>query len=173
MQFRNSGLSDFLCTNVEKCGYKEPTPIQKTAIPIILAKRDLMACAQTGSGKTAAFILPILHLLLTEERDLTTGRPHVVIISPTRELAIQVILLSQFHHVNIVLTKLFQIYNEVYKFGHGSFLKFAIAYGGTATRHQSGNIAVILDFKTPFLFDHFFKFICRKGVMCWWQLLVD
>lgn len=53
LSFRESGLSDFLITNVEKSGYKDPTPIQKTAIPNIMAKRDLMACAQTGSGKTA------------------------------------------------------------------------------------------------------------------------
>lgn len=96
LKFRDAGLSDFLCTNIEKSGYKEPTPIQKTAIPIIMAGRDLMACAQTGSGKTAAFILPILNTLLTESRDLTIGKPQVVIISPTRELTIQVILRLQF-----------------------------------------------------------------------------
>lgn len=88
--FRESGLADFLLTNVEKSGYKDPTPIQKHAIPNILAKRDLMACAQTGSGKTAAFILPILNALLTDSKDLTIGNPHVVIISPTRELTNQV-----------------------------------------------------------------------------------
>lgn len=92
MRFREAGLSSFLCTNVEKSGYIEPTPIQKTAIPIVMAKRDLMACAQTGSGKTASFILPILHTLLTEKKDASSGKPHVVIISPTRELTSQVFI---------------------------------------------------------------------------------
>ncbi len=91
MSFKTSGLSDFLLQNIEKCGYKDPTPIQKTAIPIVQAKRDLMACAQTGSGKTAAFILPILNALLTDPTDMKVGKPQVVIISPTRELTIQVI----------------------------------------------------------------------------------
>lgn len=91
MNFHDSGLCDFLQQNIEKCGYKDPTPIQKTSIPIVLAKRDLMACAQTGSGKTAAFILPILNTLLTETVDLENTKPHVIIISPTRELARQVI----------------------------------------------------------------------------------
>ncbi|KAJ6644475.1 ATP-dependent RNA helicase vasa [Pseudolycoriella hygida] len=121
MNFNSSGLTQLLLSNVEKCGYTEPTPIQKTAIPVVMANRDLMGCAQTGSGKTAAFILPILHCLLTSERDLVVGKPHVVIISPTRELTSQ-------------------IYKEVHKFGYGSFLRYAIVYGGTATRHQSSNL---------------------------------
>lgn len=88
--FSESGLSDFLLENVAKSGYKNPTPIQKLAIPITMAKRDLMACAQTGSGKTAAFILPILHTLLCDNKELVIGKPQVVIISPTRELTTQV-----------------------------------------------------------------------------------
>ncbi|XP_037042956.1 ATP-dependent RNA helicase vasa [Bradysia coprophila] len=121
LNFRDSGLSDYLLTNVAKCGYKEPTPIQKTAIPIIKAKRDLMACAQTGSGKTAAFILPILNALLSEPMDMKVSKPQVVIISPTRELAIQ-------------------IFNEVRKFSYGSYLKSTVVYGGTASRYQSSMV---------------------------------
>lgn len=56
--FEAMGLRGILVDNVKKSGYVKPTPIQKTAIPCIMADRDLMGCAQTGSGKTAAFILP-------------------------------------------------------------------------------------------------------------------
>lgn len=67
-------------------GYKQPTPIQQQAIPVILRNQDLIACAQTGTGKTAAYILPILHKILhSKERGLNT-----LIIAPTRELAVQI-----------------------------------------------------------------------------------
>lgn len=61
--FKEAGLNDFLLANIEKSGYKVPTPIQQHGMPIISAGRDLMACAQTGSGKTAAFLLPMIHKL--------------------------------------------------------------------------------------------------------------
>ena len=88
--FEKSGLCEFLITNIEKSGYTQPTPIQKNAIPAICAGRDIMACAQTGSGKTAAFLLPIMENLLSQNVTLTIGQPNVVIVSPTRELTIQV-----------------------------------------------------------------------------------
>ena len=72
-------------------GYKTPTPIQEKAIPIILSKKDLLGCAQTGTGKTAAFALPILHILSTEKYSGPKKRViRALIITPTRELAIQI-----------------------------------------------------------------------------------
>jgi ATP-dependent RNA helicase RhlE len=68
-------------------GYTKPTPIQSEAIPPALAGKDVLACAQTGSGKTAAFVLPILHKLL----DLPRGTTRVLVLSPTRELAAQIL----------------------------------------------------------------------------------
>ncbi len=72
-------------------GYTVPTPIQRQAIPIILEKKDLLGCAQTGTGKTAAFALPILQILHEEKRSTHEKRIiHSLIITPTRELAIQI-----------------------------------------------------------------------------------
>jgi len=79
--FESMGLRQLLRDNIEKSGYKKPTPIQKYAIPIIANKRDLMACAQTGSGKTAAFLLPILHNILEDECDLIR---EIVLKNPKR-----------------------------------------------------------------------------------------
>lgn len=83
-------LSALLAENIRKSGYSYPTPIQKHAIPTVFNGRDLMGCAQTGSGKTASFLVPIIEKLLTDERPMEMGRPQVVIVTPTRELAIQV-----------------------------------------------------------------------------------
>ena len=72
-------------------GYETPTPIQQKAIPIVLEKKDLLGCAQTGTGKTAAFAIPILQRLYTEAGD-EKGRKTIktLILTPTRELAIQI-----------------------------------------------------------------------------------
>lgn len=83
-------LSPLLAENIGKSGYTNPTPIQQHAIPTILNGRDLMGCAQTGSGKTASFLVPIVQKLLADGRPMEMGRPHVVIVTPTRELGIQV-----------------------------------------------------------------------------------
>lgn len=74
---------------LQEIGYETPTPIQEQAIPIVLAGKDVLASAQTGTGKTAAFILPLLHLLCNPEYRGNFG-PQAVILVPTRELAIQV-----------------------------------------------------------------------------------
>jgi ATP-dependent RNA helicase RhlE len=88
--FTDLGLSAPLCRAVAKAGYTAPTPIQSSGIPVVLDGRDLLGCAQTGSGKTAAFALPILHHLLRERP--RSGRPGVraLILAPTRELATQI-----------------------------------------------------------------------------------
>ncbi len=87
--FKGLGLNGRLIHNLEAKGYKNPTPVQESAIPLVLSGKDVMASAQTGTGKTAAFTLPILHLLSG------CGRPapkavHCLILTPTRELAAQV-----------------------------------------------------------------------------------
>jgi len=71
-------------------GYPEPTPIQEQAIPPLLAGRDLIGCAQTGTGKTAAFVLPILQFLSGNPRPTMRNRPRALILAPTRELAAQI-----------------------------------------------------------------------------------
>ncbi len=86
MPFKSLGLHPHLVQATREMGYKEPTPIQVEAIPRILAGRDLIATAQTGTGKTAAFLLPVLHLLLTKPKRAT----QVLIVTPTRELAQQI-----------------------------------------------------------------------------------
>lgn len=120
-QFEDSGLGQLLLDNIHKSGYVRPTPVQKHAIPIVTAGRDLMACAQTGSGKTAAFLLPIIHVLLNNNKELVVTtehcEPQVVILSPTRELALQ-------------------IYTEARKFAHGSIIKTGVVYGGVVSNHQ-------------------------------------
>lgn len=89
MPFSNLGLSDPILHAINELGYTTPTPIQKQAIPIILSGKDLIATAQTGTGKTAAFVLPILERF-NQERTLRGKRIRALIITPTRELAIQV-----------------------------------------------------------------------------------
>lgn len=120
-QFEDSGLQQLLLDNIHKSCYVRPTPVQKHAIPIVTAGRDLMACAQTGSGKTAAFLLPIIHVLLNDPKELVVTtehcEPQVVILSPTRELALQ-------------------IFNEARKFAHGSIIKTVVVYGGVVSNHQ-------------------------------------
>ncbi len=92
MPFATLGLADDLARAVAAQGYATPTPIQSLAIPMILAGRDLLAAAQTGTGKTAAFTLPLLQRLnIRREGQLSSpGRPRALVVTPTRELAAQV-----------------------------------------------------------------------------------
>ncbi len=92
MTFEEFGLSQPILRAVVAQGYTIPTPIQSQAIPHVLAGRDLLGCAQTGTGKTAAFALPILHRL-TDAGNPPRGRGRrirVLVLSPTRELAAQI-----------------------------------------------------------------------------------
>ena len=94
IQFAGLGLAQPLLRAISDAGYTIPTPIQAKAIPLVLAGGDLLAAAQTGTGKTAGFVLPILHRLLAGEAQPNgtprPGRPRCLILTPTRELAAQV-----------------------------------------------------------------------------------
>jgi len=122
--FEGARLRDLLMENVKKSGYSVPTPIQKHGIPIISGGRDMMGCAQTGSGKTAAFLLPIVNKLIATNADSGAGGkacPQAVIVTPTRELAQQ-------------------IYQEARKFCAGSVLKCRVAFGGTSSSFQNSRL---------------------------------
>src|ERR671938_750939 len=86
MNFTELGLKEALARNCESLGYKEPTPIQRQTIPIILKGADLIGCAETGTGKTAAFLLPILQRI----GEMPRPGVRVLILAPTRELALQI-----------------------------------------------------------------------------------
>jgi ATP-dependent RNA helicase RhlE len=89
--FKALGLSDALVRAVTELGYTDPTPVQQQAIPVVLAGRDLLAGAQTGTGKTAGFVLPILQRLAAQPAPAGQPRPvRALILAPTRELAAQV-----------------------------------------------------------------------------------
>jgi ATP-dependent RNA helicase RhlE len=92
MKFTELGLAPEILRSIADQGYETPTPIQAQAIPVVLAGRDLMACAQTGTGKTAGFTLPILHRLAASRAAGGTGprKIRALILTPTRELAAQV-----------------------------------------------------------------------------------
>ncbi|MEN3354232.1 MAG: ATP-dependent helicase RhlE [Betaproteobacteria bacterium] len=94
MQFAALGLAQPLLRAITDAGYTTPTPVQVKAIPLVLAGGDLLAAAQTGTGKTAGFVLPILHRLQATAEQINgasrPGRPRCLILTPTRELAAQV-----------------------------------------------------------------------------------
>ena len=124
--FNEAGLSDLLLANVTKSNYTVPTPVQRYALPIILSRRDLMACAQTGSGKTAAYVLPIMTNILKDGIQssslMAVQEPQALVLSPTRELAIQ-------------------IHNECRKFSYQSMIKSSILYGGADTIYQLSQLS--------------------------------
>src|ERR1700735_4264324 len=97
MSFENLNLIEPILRALKTEGYTTPTPIQEQAIPIILERKDLLGCAQTGTGKTAAFALPILQLLCEDGAGIkedtgpaSPGPIRALVLTPTRELAIQI-----------------------------------------------------------------------------------
>ncbi len=115
--FENLGLLPQLVSTVEKQGYTEPTPIQKVAIPAILAGGDLFATAPTGTGKTAAFAIPIIQQIIEKPQKGV----HALILAPTRELA-------------------HQISDNFKKYGATMKLRIALVYGGVSQRRQVEDI---------------------------------
>ncbi|MEQ1633518.1 MAG: DEAD/DEAH box helicase, partial [Planctomycetota bacterium] len=89
--FAALGLHDQIVRALVASGYETPTPIQARTIPLLLEGRDLLGIAQTGTGKTAAFALPILHFLHTNPRRVEPRRPRALVLAPTRELASQIL----------------------------------------------------------------------------------
>jgi len=105
MSFSELGLSEKVLSSVQAAGYTTPTPIQEQAIPHVLARRDVLGIAQTGTGKTAAFVLPMLTML--ESGRARARMPRTLILEPTRELAAQVeesfIKYGAKHKLNVAL----------------------------------------------------------------------
>ena len=119
MLFKDLGLIEPLLNALQTQGYTIPTPIQQKAIPVLLDQKDLLACAQTGTGKTAAFALPLLQLMYTQKN--TTAKPGTIqalILTPTRELAIQI--------------------DESFKaYGQFTSLRSLVIFGGVPQRSQT------------------------------------
>src|SRR4051812_28129191 len=111
IKFTDLPLTVPLQSALRVAGYEEPTPIQQQAIPIILNGQDLLGIAQTGTGKTAAFCLPMLQILSKTAWKVEPNRPRALILTPTRERAIKI-------HKNI------QVYGQFLK------LKHAVIFGG-------------------------------------------
>jgi ATP-dependent RNA helicase DDX3X len=116
-------LGPELEANIKRCKYTKPTPVQKYSIPIGMQGRDLMACAQTGSGKTAAFCFPIIAQITmarTEPSPYSRNAfPLALILAPTRELSRQ-------------------IYEEARKFSYQTGIRPVVVYGGASTGAQVG-----------------------------------
>jgi ATP-dependent RNA helicase DDX3X len=114
-----------VCVLLKRCKYSKPTPVQRYSIPIGRAGRDLMACAQTGSGKTAAFCFPIIANILTNGLEpIREGRkafPLALVLSPTRELSTQ-------------------IFTECRKFAYETGVQPVVAYGGAPIGEQLRNL---------------------------------
>lgn len=116
MSFKSLGLIEPLLQALNELSYEEPSPIQAEAIPHILSERDVLASAQTGTGKTASFVLPILQKLHSKPR-AKSNRTHVLILTPTRELANQV-------------------HESILQYGRHLSLRSAVVFGGVKINPQ-------------------------------------
>ncbi|PTU21840.1 hypothetical protein P175DRAFT_0500719 [Aspergillus ochraceoroseus IBT 24754] len=136
--FNDAGLHPIILKNIQLCNYELPTPIQAYAIPAVLTGHDLIAIAQTGSGKTAAFLIPVLSQLMGKAKKLAAPRPNlgagfnpavdavraeplVLIVAPTRELATQ-------------------IFDEARRLCYRSMLRPCVVYGGAPVRDQKDEL---------------------------------
>src|SRR5690606_6433889 len=100
MSFESLGLSPTLLSALDRAGFTEPTPVQSAAIPPAMAGKDLMVSSQTGSGKTAAFMLPVLNRIAAQPGNKGSG-VQVLVLTPTRELALQVAEATSKYGANI------------------------------------------------------------------------
>jgi len=125
MTFNTLGLSDSLLQAVEKTGYTSPTPIQEKSIPEILQGRDVMAAAQTGTGKTAGFTLPLLQLL-SGRANRQRNSFRALILTPTRELAAQ-------------------IEDSIQTYGTNENLRYGVVFGGVNINPQKTTLNRGLD----------------------------
>ena len=109
MPFRNFGLGEGILRAIKKVGYTRPTPIQTAAIPKAMQGKDLVAIAQTGTGKTAAFVWPILHHLSERKAENKLHGTKALILAPTRELAVQIVenIESYGRHLTIRVAAIF------------------------------------------------------------------
>ena len=96
MKFKDLGLCKEILSSINNIGYKKPTEIQKKAIPNILVGRDILGCAQTGTGKTGSFIMPLIEILNSGKSK--SRMPRSLVLAPTRELAMQVS--EEFNKIN-------------------------------------------------------------------------
>lgn len=125
-KFTDLPLIEPLQKAVAESGYTTPTPIQLQSIPHLLEGRDLLGCAQTGTGKTAAFALPMLQLLYKNHRRAEPKHPRALILSPTRELAIQ-------------------IYDSFKTYGKHIRLKYSVIFGGVSQGPQTKELTAGVD----------------------------
>ena len=124
MSFKTLGLSEEILKSIEEVGYENPSEIQKQAIPQVLMGRDILGCAQTGTGKTASFMLPLVEILSTGQSK--SRMPRSLILAPTRELAMQV-------------SEDFKLFNKYLK------LQMALLIGGVSFSEQDSKLAKGVD----------------------------